>query len=73
MSREELKKLVKRLKFRYGVSYTYWTDRTGISPTLFSYFINGDRNLNDVSYNDLEQVGLKVKRALELLEEEGLI
>lgn len=73
MSREELKKLVKRLKFRYGVSYTYWTDRTGISPTLFSYFINGDRNLNDVSYNDLEQVGLKVKRALELLENEGLI
>ena len=73
MSREELRKLVKRLKFRYGVSYTYWTDRTGISPTLFSYFINGDRNLNDVSYNDLEQVGLKVRKALELLENEGLI
>ena len=73
MSREELRKLVKRLKFRYGVSYTYWTDRTGISPTLFSYWLNGDRNLNDVSYNDLEQVGLKVKRALELLENEGLI
>lgn len=73
MSREELRKLVKRLKFRYGVSYTFWTDRTGISSTLFSYWLNGDRNLNDMSYNDLEQVGLKVKRALELLEEEGLI
>ena len=73
MSREELRTLVKRMKLRYGLSYTFWTDRTGISSTLFSYFINGDRNLNDVSYNDLEQVGLKVKRALELLEEEGLI
>ena len=73
MSRDELRKLVKRLKFRYGVSYTFWTDRTGISPTLFSYWLNGDRNLNDVSYSDLEQVGLKVKRALELLEEEGLM
>ena len=73
MSRDELRKLVKRMKLRYGLSYTFWTDRTGISSTLFSYFINGDRNLNDVSYNDLEQVGLKVKRALELLEEEGLI
>ena len=73
MSREELRKLVKRMKLRYGLSYTFWTDRTGISPTLFSYFINGERNLNDMSYNDLEQVGLKVKRALELLEEEGLM
>lgn len=73
MSREELRKLVKRLKFRYGVSYTYWTDRTGISPTLFSYFMKGERNLNDVSYSDLEQLGAKVKRALELLEEEGLM
>ena len=73
MSRDELRKLVKRMKLRYGLSYTFWTDRTGISSTLFSYFMNGERNLNDVSYNDLEQVGLKVKRALELLENEGLI
>ena len=73
MSRDELRKLVKRMKLRYGLSYTFWTDRTGISSTLFSYFINGDRNLNDVSYNDLEQVGLKVRKALELLEEEGLM
>ena len=73
MSRDELRKLVKRMKLRYGLSYTFWTDRTGISSTLFSYFMNGERNLNDMSYNDLEQVGLKVKRALELLENEGLI
>ena len=64
---------MKRMKLRYGLSYTFWTDRTGISSTLFSYFINRDRNLNDVSYNDLEQVGLKVRKALELLEEEGLM
>ena len=73
MSRDELRKLVKRMKLRYGLSYTFWTDRTGISPTLFSYWLNGDRNLNDVSYSDLEQVGLKVRKALELLENEGLI
>ena len=73
MSREELRKLVKRMKLRYGLSYTFWTDRTGISPTLFSYWLNGERNLNDVSYSDLEQVGLKVRKALELLENEGLI
>lgn len=73
MSRDELRKLVKRMKLRYGLSYTFWTDRTGISSTLFSYWLNGDRNLNNMSYNDLEQVGLKVKRALELLENEGLI
>lgn len=73
MSRDELRKLVKRMKLRYGLSYTFWTDRTGISSTLFSYFMNGERNLNDMSYNNLEQVGLKVKRALELLENEGLI
>ena len=73
MSRDELRKLVKRMKLRYGLSYTFWTDRTGISSTLFSYFMNGERNLNDMSYNDLEQVGLKVRKALELLENEGLI
>ena len=73
MSRDELRRLVKRMKLRYGLSYTFWTDRTGISSTLFSYWLNGDRNLNDMSYNDLEQVGLKVKSALELLENEGLI
>ena len=73
MSRDELRKLVKRMKLRYGLRYTFWTDRTGISSTLFSYWLNGDRNLNNMSYNDLEQVGLKVKRALELLENEGLI
>ena len=61
------------MKLRYGLSYTFWTDRTGISSTLFSYFMNGERNLSDVSYNDLEQVGIKVKKALELLENEGLI
>lgn len=73
MSRDELRKLVKRMKLRYGLSYTFWTDRTGISSTLFSYFMNGERNLNDMSYNDLEQVGLKVRKALQLLENEGLI
>ena len=73
MSRDELRKLVKRMKLRYGLSYTFWTDRTGISSTLFSYFMNGERNLNDMSYSDLEQVGLKVRKALELLENEGLI
>lgn len=68
MSRDEIRAFVKKLRIKYNLKNNFWTDRTGISDMMFSYFIRGERKLNDSDYRDLERIALKVKKIIEYAE-----